>query len=361
MNKFVLSSLLEMDDYMREVALAVKPPQPLVSVCIPTYNRPGYLAAALASVAAQTYRNFEVIVTDNSTFDADLRTNHFAVSNAGLSVRYEPNGGDIGAAASLNRAISYATGKYVKVLMDDDLLEPNCLERMVAALEAHPHCAVAMAPMKLVDEDGDRIEPRMHLLQKTRYRYRYQSGSGVVPKERLLGDFLTRCYPCCVVSGVLFRASALDYSGPFSDQFGFAGDLHKVMQLACEYDSYYIDAPLSSWRLTDGCHTATMHRTGLDVSIYYKVAHDIADRVDWCDDTGCGYCLKLGRDGLLFCSMRAALNFIPAARRLDFRLAWRTLRTIMREDPHQKNWLRLPFALLWQAAKAIFHKEQDIG
>ena len=107
-------------------ARSVNPP--LVSICIPTYNRPEYLKRAVESCLAQTYRHFEIIITDNSTNQdsADM-----AAKWTDPRIHYYSNGGNIGAHESSVRSVSLSKGDYVKLLMDDDLLKPRCLELMV--------------------------------------------------------------------------------------------------------------------------------------------------------------------------------------------------------------------------------------
>src|ERR1035438_9955070 len=103
-------------------------PSPLVSICIPTYNRPDYLRRAVESCLRQTYPHFEIVITDNSTNQesADL-----AAKWTDPRIHYYSNGGNIGPHASSIRSVSLGKGEYLKFLMDDDLLKPRCLELMV--------------------------------------------------------------------------------------------------------------------------------------------------------------------------------------------------------------------------------------
>ena len=165
---------------------------PLVSVCVPTYNRPEYLRRAVESCLKQTYPHFEIVITDNSTNNDSAR---MAAQWTDPRIHYYKNNGNIGAVDSSNRAVSLSAGKYIKFLMDDDLLKPRCLELMVKGLEENPTAGVAMAPMELIDETDRRIFPRFYVFQKMDYRYRYQVGDGLIDRRRLLKDFLTCDYP----------------------------------------------------------------------------------------------------------------------------------------------------------------------
>lgn len=110
---------------------------PLVSICIPTYNGARYLNDALDSVALQSYGNIEVIVSDDDSSDDSLDILERFCESVNFSVlvlNHKPNG--IG--ANWNNTIKNANGKYVKFLFQDDVLFPDCIEKMVCKMEAEP-------------------------------------------------------------------------------------------------------------------------------------------------------------------------------------------------------------------------------
>jgi glycosyltransferase involved in cell wall biosynthesis len=322
----------------------------LVSICIPTYNRPEYLRRAVESCLGQTYSNFEIVITDNSTDD---RTAKMAGRWTDPRIGYYKNEGNIGAVGSSNRAVSLAQGKYIKFLMDDDLLKPRCLELMVKAMEANPSTGIAMAPMELIDENDRRIFPKFYLFRKMHYRYRYQVGDGFVDRRRAIKDFLTRDYPCVVPSGIMYRTQALREAGEVDTAADFGGDLDWCMRLGAKWDFYYIDEVLSSWRLMTNCHTANLHTQGLKVEVFYYITRKALDtppvqemfRDNW---------KKIKRDSMHFCSCRALLNGMAAIRARDPKLLFRTMKTVMREDPNPINWLRIPIFVAEQIWISIF-------
>jgi glycosyltransferase involved in cell wall biosynthesis len=321
----------------------------LVSILVPTYNRPEYLRRAVESCLVQTYPHWEAIITDNSTNDDSVR---MASKWTDPRIRFFSNHGNIGPVASANRAVSLATGKYIKLLMDDDLFKPRCLELMVKALEENPSAGIAMAPMDLIDESDRRIFPTFYVFRKMHYRYRYQVGDGLIDRRRILKDFLTCDYPCTVPTGLMYRAEALRRAGPIHAEADFAGDLEMCMRVAPEWDFYYIDEVLSSWRFMPVCHTATLHQTGLKIIVFYNITRDcLANKQvqeffkdDW---------EKTVRDSLFFCSCRALLNGLAGLRARDPKLILGTIKTILRED-QPINWLRLPLFVTHQIWISIF-------
>src|SRR5215831_17242003 len=102
---------------------------PLVSVVVPTHNRPEMLAEALASVRAQTFTDYEVIVVSNGESDDVRRASHEVAIAHGCLYLALPKGN---LPAARNFGIERAKGEWIAFLDDDDLWLPNTLERLIA-------------------------------------------------------------------------------------------------------------------------------------------------------------------------------------------------------------------------------------
>src|SRR5262245_10956996 len=132
-----------------------------VSICIPAYEMHGkgaiYMEALLRSIKAQTYTNYEVIVSDQSAND-DVRRICMRWSDA-LCVRYLPCHDRGNSSINTNNAIAAATGTVIKVMHQDDLLHSNsCLAMIVEALESHPHHMWGACRFVLTDEEGEQLD-----------------------------------------------------------------------------------------------------------------------------------------------------------------------------------------------------------
>ena len=104
---------------------------PLVSICIPTYNGAAFIEEALRSGFAQTYPNLEFLVSDDRSKDATLAIVERVAKQQGVPVKifhHEPAG--IG--ANWNNCVEHAQGEFIKFLFQDDILEPTCVQRMMA-------------------------------------------------------------------------------------------------------------------------------------------------------------------------------------------------------------------------------------
>jgi glycosyltransferase involved in cell wall biosynthesis len=130
--------------------------QPLVSICIPSYNAGKFIGDTIHSVLAQTYRNLEIIVCDDCSTDNTLQA---VKSFTDPRITVYVNEQNLGCSGNYNRALSYAKGKYVKLLCADDLITPDCIEKQVKAFEDNEGKNIVMvtASKYVVNENGKRI------------------------------------------------------------------------------------------------------------------------------------------------------------------------------------------------------------
>lgn len=126
---------------------------PLVSFLIAVHNGARYLDAAVDSALGQTVQDLELIVIDDASTDGtpDLLA---AVRDERLSVLR--NEQQAGLAASLNRGLDAAAGRYVARLDDDDIAVPERLERQLAQVRAEPNLAVVGSAVVDLDAEGRR-------------------------------------------------------------------------------------------------------------------------------------------------------------------------------------------------------------
>lgn len=176
-------------------------PPPLVSVVIPTYERPQYLRIALASVLAQTYPRIEVIVHDNaSPTDPTSVIADFGDPRVAL-YRNARNLGITGNAAAACRK---AGGKYVALLGDDDAWRPDFLATLVGALEAHEDAVIAFCDHDIIAADG-QVDAALTEAVTRRYG-RHLLREGVY---RPFDEIALVHRSICVLSGAVLRRDAV--------------------------------------------------------------------------------------------------------------------------------------------------------
>jgi glycosyltransferase involved in cell wall biosynthesis len=101
---------------------------PFITVVIPTYRRLSLLRNAIESVFAQTFTDWEVVVSDDETPPGETWKYLRALAESDARVRPIVNAGPHGACSNHNNALKEARGDWIKFLHDDDVLKPNCLE-----------------------------------------------------------------------------------------------------------------------------------------------------------------------------------------------------------------------------------------
>ncbi|KQK27312.1 hypothetical protein AR438_03650 [Chryseobacterium aquaticum] len=127
----------------------------LVSICIPTYNGEKYLNEALESVKSQTYKNIEVIISDDSSTDSTLEICNKFKNEVDFPVHiysHKPSG--IG--ANWNYTIEKANGDYIKFLFQDDVMESECILKMMFYLINH-NLEIVACKRSIIDEDSNEI------------------------------------------------------------------------------------------------------------------------------------------------------------------------------------------------------------
>jgi len=129
---------------------------PDVTVLMPVFNGEPHLAAAIDSILAQTYRDFELLVVDDGSRD---RSAEIARSSGDPRVRVLVNERNLGLAASLNRGLESARGALVARQDSDDLSAPDRLARQIAVMTRQPDLALLGTQAHAVDEAGRRLKP----------------------------------------------------------------------------------------------------------------------------------------------------------------------------------------------------------
>src|SRR5262245_61032391 len=129
---------------------------PVVSIGLPVYNGERFLRQSVDSLLAQTFTDFELILSDNASMDktAAICQEYVARDNR---VRYIRQRVNVGAAANHNLVLALARGRYFKWASDDDLYHPELVRLCVQGLEEHPEAVLAHSWDGYVDANGEVV------------------------------------------------------------------------------------------------------------------------------------------------------------------------------------------------------------
>src|SRR5262249_33791547 len=127
---------------------------PKLSIGLPVYNGEKFLAQALDSLLAQSFRDFEIVISDNASND---RTPEICRSYAlrDPRVRYVRNQRNLGAVANFNRVFELSTAPLFKWAAHDDVHREAYLESCIRLLDGNPDVVLAHCATEFIDENGE--------------------------------------------------------------------------------------------------------------------------------------------------------------------------------------------------------------
>lgn len=130
-----------------------------VSVIIPCHNNQAYVGSAIDSVLNQTHQNLEIIVIDDASTDDSINIIKKYSFREGFT--YLQNRKNLGAAATRNRGIEYATGDYIAFLDADDEWFRDKLKLQIAILQRYPESPLAYSNANVIDATGNIMQKRV--------------------------------------------------------------------------------------------------------------------------------------------------------------------------------------------------------
>lgn len=220
-------------------------PLPLVSVLIPTYNRPHYVQLALESVLHQTYPNIEIIIGDDST-NNDTKEVLKPYLHCYPFITYYKNEQNIGGELNFQKVYEYSKGEYINYLMDDDLFHPQKIEWMMEYYldDTDENYKLVTSFRPIIDGEGEIIPEGLY----QRYPHDLvinglEAGDSLVEEFNWIGEPTT----------VLFRRKDLiePYGSFAGRQYYNSVDVASWLTLLAQGDMVYIKDPLSFTRSHD--------------------------------------------------------------------------------------------------------------
>ena len=217
---------------------------PKVSVVIPAYNAARFIRQTLDSAAAQTFRDFEIIVVDDGSQDETAQIAQ--AFDDSIRLIQKPNGG---VSSARNVGMQAARGEYVAFLDADDLWEKSKLEQQVALLDENPSVGLCYAATERVDETGAVV---------TRIA------------ANAFDDYTTALLLySCIVSGscssAMMRRELFERAGGFDANFKNYEDWEYWLRLSLITDFAPLPEFLVKYRVTTGSASGNPRRVEMDM------------------------------------------------------------------------------------------------
>jgi len=208
---------------------------PEISVLMPTYNYASFLPEAIASVLAQDFQDFELLVLDDGSSDNTAEVvQPFCARDA--RVHFAANPANLGMVANWNQCLKQARGRYIKFLFGDDKLsDPQALTKMIALLRNNPAAMLAASARTILDEKSNVIDI-WRPLPNGCHNGRKIIAACLIENGNLVGE----------PSSVLFRKA--DAQRGFDPKFRQIVDVEMWFHLLEQGDLAYTREPLCAFR-----------------------------------------------------------------------------------------------------------------
>lgn len=218
---------------------------PLVSILIPTHNRPDYFEIAFKSALEQSYGNIQVVVSDNSDDEKTRERITPYLSDKRVKYHREPG---LSALDNFAKCLELAEGEYVNFLMDDDIFHPDKIARMVHYFLKYPSVGLVTSFRQLIDENGQHLPPANPTEQ-------------LFPKDTMIqgegfGEFVLKNGRNVIGEPTTVLARREDigarYGVFYSQQFVVLADVAAWLSILAKKDCVYIADALSYFRIHAG-------------------------------------------------------------------------------------------------------------
>jgi glycosyltransferase involved in cell wall biosynthesis len=236
---------------------------PLISICIPAYKRIDMLKRLLDSVQYQTFRSFEVIITDDSP--DDLIESFIHSTPFSFPIRYYKNSPPKGTPLNWMEGIKYAHGEWIKIIHDDDwLTDANALQYYADAVTESADCVFSgyYAYYENTRKSVDKTISQNNFQKICNHPYYLFASNDLGPP-----------------SVVMFRKSVTELYDP---ALKWLVDIEAYVRILSKYRCVYIDRPLITMSYNDTQVTNECFRNPAieipEALIYYRKHGDLSFR-----------------------------------------------------------------------------------
>lgn len=223
---------------------------PLVSIIMPCYNAECYIAQSIESVLAQTYQNWELLITDDGSTDKSVEIiSKYSKNDDRINVMVSDE--HQGIARTRNMSISRAKGRFVAFLDSDDIWYPEKLEKQVEYMLEH-ELAFTYSSYEIIDYQGN---PKNRIVKD----------AGVMSYKKYLRNTII-----CCGTVVVDREKTGHFATPIIKTSEDMSLWLSIMKRG--FDAYPVPGPLHKYRITPGSASSNKFKAACDVwRVYRKI------------------------------------------------------------------------------------------
>lgn len=226
-----------------------------ISIMIPTFLRNSYLQEALNSAVSQvTEVDYEIVVVDNNDKFDDNETLSVIEGYDKEKVSYYKNEKNLGMFGNWNRCIELASGDWILILHDDDIIENNYIDTMVKVVKNYPDAAAIGCDYNEINSAGEKLSSVSSLLHRVYDRFSRDKVCKIEIKD------MYYVHPINIMGCLLNRKKAIE-AGGFDGKWYPTSDYVFLLNLVNRWNVYHVSRHLFRYRVA--------------VNISYRIDHVI--------------------------------------------------------------------------------------
>ena len=233
----------------------------LVSIWVPSYNRPDYLRVLLQSILEQTYHNFEVIIYDDGS--PRYKEIEEVIHQLNDPRFFLFRGENVGFIKNWNRTLLQCKWEYIKIIGDDDILLPKCIEEQYMVLENNKAIWFVCCDFNVVNASW------LPVLNKyfTQSSYRIFQCDTIENWHDFIKNYFLGKRKVWFPGAILFPREIISIIGNFDETIGSPVDIDYLLSISHCRSLYYLDKKLVSVRW----HDNLSKKLELDIEHYRNI------------------------------------------------------------------------------------------
>ena len=219
---------------------------PRVSICVANLNSRKFLPERFESIFQQGFQDWELIVYDSHSEDGAWEyIQGLAAKEPRMRISQGPREGVY---AGWNACLRQAKGEFVYIATSDDTMSPDCLEKMVAALDQHPECDLAHCCATFIDEYSRPLDWKWETWPSVAYFGDLIHAKHIRPPGHDSVLAFALATPYYSITQLLIRRSLFEKSGLFETRWGSFGDWPWQLRATLLTSTIHIPEYLATWR-----------------------------------------------------------------------------------------------------------------
>ncbi|MDJ0555186.1 MAG: glycosyltransferase [Microcoleaceae cyanobacterium MO_207.B10] len=241
---------------------------PKVTICLPTYNAGEFLTQAIDSILQQTFTDFELIISDDFSTDKTPEVIQDYLKQD-KRIKYFRNSKNLGLFANWNQCLEYASGEYITIFAQDDVMLPKNLETKVKILDQYSNLGLVTSSIMVVDANNKPLH----------WNWANYAEDKLVNGREWVKNNLGEANPICCPFVLMKRQVLEKIGGKFNGNYAYAADLELWLRIAWVADLYFLKENLGYYRWHQGNKTHSFDDL-YQLQEHLQICSDLIDRLD---------------------------------------------------------------------------------